>query len=79
MTGKELAPLKYDRMDDFSEGLALVEFNGKYGFIDTTGKEVIPLKYDWGDDFVEGSALVAINHKFFYIDKTGKKIRDYEE
>ncbi|MDR2409638.1 MAG: WG repeat-containing protein [Bacteroidales bacterium] len=45
---------KYDYVGDFSEGLAYVELNGKYGYIDKTGTEVIPLKYDdaWG--FSEG-------------------------
>lgn len=31
-TGKEIIPLKYDLTFDFSEGLATVKLNGKYGF-----------------------------------------------
>ena len=38
---------EYDNVDNFSEGLAFVLLNYKYGFIDKTGKEVIPLKYDF--------------------------------
>jgi hypothetical protein len=30
---------KYDYVGDFSEGLARVYLNGKYGYIDKTGKE----------------------------------------
>lgn len=32
---------KYDKVQDFFEGFAIVELDGKYGFIDTSGKEVI--------------------------------------
>ena len=59
---------------DFSEGLAKVELNGKYGFIDITGQEVIPLKYDDAYVFREGLAEVKLNGKWGYIDKTGKEI-----
>ncbi|MBK7505882.1 MAG: WG repeat-containing protein [Bacteroidetes bacterium] len=36
----------YDDVFGFSEGLACVKKNDKYGFIDKTSKEVIPLIYD---------------------------------
>jgi uncharacterized membrane protein YhaH (DUF805 family) len=65
---------KYDNVDDFSEGLALVELNGKYGYIDDTGTEVIPLKYDGAWDFSEGMSLVLLKGKYGYIDKTGKEV-----
>ena len=39
-------PSKYDVADGFSEGLARVILNGKWGFIDKSGREVIPCKYD---------------------------------
>lgn len=64
----------YENIDPFSEGLALVRLNSKYGFIDKTGKEVIPLKYDNAFDFSEGLALVWLNEKCGYIDKTGKEV-----
>jgi hypothetical protein len=41
---------KYTQVGDFSEGLAAMELNGKYGFIDESGAEVIPLIYDEEDD-----------------------------
>ena len=43
---KEVVSCRYDDAFDFSEGLATVELNGKYGYIDKTGKEVIAIKYD---------------------------------
>ncbi len=73
-TGEIVIPLKYDNAYDFSEGLAIVKLNGKYGFIDKTGKEVIPLKYDNADSFREGLAWVELNGKYSFIDKTGKEV-----
>jgi hypothetical protein len=32
--------LKYDLIDDYYEGRAIVKLNGKYGFIDLNGVEV---------------------------------------
>jgi hypothetical protein len=57
----------------FSEGLARVELNGKWGYIDKEGKEVIPIKYDWARSFSEGLACVKLNGKWGYIDKEGKE------
>jgi hypothetical protein len=33
-TGKEVIPLKYDKVEDFCEGLAHVQLNGKWGYIE---------------------------------------------
>ncbi|MEK6155461.1 WG repeat-containing protein [Flavobacteriaceae bacterium 3-367] len=38
--------VKYDYIGNFWQGLALVEKNGKYGFIDEQGREAIPAVYD---------------------------------
>ncbi len=59
----------------FSEGLARVERDGKYGFIDKTGQEVITLKYDdTGLFFSDGLARVELNGKWGFIDKRGKEV-----
>ena len=64
-TVTEIVPPKYDRVKDFSEGLAAVELgideqglDGKWGFIDTTGKEVVPCQYSEVGNFSEGLAAV---------------------
>ena len=73
-------PAKYDDAGDFSEGLALVKINGKYGFIDKTGSLVIPAIFGDATKFHEGIAGVTvhdsvggliINRKLGIIDKTG--------
>lgn len=74
VTGREIAPCKYETASDFSEGLAAVSLNGKSGFIDGTGKEIIPCKFEGADSFSEGLAAVAVGGKYGYIDKTGKEI-----
>ena len=65
---------KYDHAYSFQEGLALVELNGKYGYIDKSGKEVITCKYDYAYSFQEGLARVVLNGKYGYIDKSGKEV-----
>ena len=73
-TGKEVIPFKYDYAEPFSEGMAKVKLNYKYGYIDITGKEVIPCKYDFIYEFHEGLAEVKLNNKYGYIDKTGREV-----
>ena len=64
----------YDKMYSFSEGLAKVKLNGKWGFIDKTGREVIPCKYDWVNLFLKGLAKVCLNWKWGFVDTTGKEV-----
>ena len=64
----------YKECDDFSEGLARVQLNRKWGYIDTTDREVIPLKYDWIGKFSEGLAVVKLNEKYGCIDKIGREV-----
>ncbi len=71
---KIVIPAQYDRAYIFSEGLARVEINDKYGFINKTGKVVIPLKYDDAEGFSEGLAKVRFNKKCGFINKKGKEV-----
>ena len=64
-------PAIYDDAMDFSEGLAGVKLNGKWGFIDKTGKEVIPIKFDIAWPFENGKAMVQLNGKSGTIDNQG--------
>lgn len=58
-----IATHRYDCLYDFHEGLARVEKDKKFGFIDKLGKEIIPCKYDDADDFFNGLAVVKIGDK----------------
>lgn len=59
----------------FSEGLARVKIDDKYGYIDRTGKIVIEPKYDEAEQFSDGLALILNeNNRYGYIDKTGRVV-----
>ena len=73
-TGEVVIQAKYDDAWDFSEGLARVELNGKWGYIDKTDKVIIPFKYDFASHFSDGLASVGLNGKWGFIDKTDKVI-----
>ena len=64
----------YNDIYKFSEGLAVVVLNRKYGYIDKTGREVIPLKFDDAGNFSNGLAPVDLNYKYGFIDKTGGEV-----
>lgn len=56
-----------------SNGLAAIEVNGKWGYIDIKGNVVIPAQFDDCWMFTEnGLARVLINGKYGYINKEGK-------
>lgn len=46
--GKMLFGKQFDYVHVFSDGLAAVEQNDKWGFIDKTGKIIVPCSYDMG-------------------------------
>lgn len=63
-----------DRVSDFSEGLAVYEHNGKFGYVDSTGRVTIEAQYDLAKDFSNGMGYVSKNGKWGYVDRTGKVI-----
>lgn len=70
----EVVPCQYDDVGYFSEGLAAVEKDGKWGYIDKMGKEVVPCIYDDVETFSDGVAFVREGIYWGLIDKTGKKV-----
>jgi MFS family permease len=65
-------PALYEDVQQFSDSVAVVKFDGKYGYVDYKGKEIIPAKYDMASPFIQGIAQVTENGKTGYIDKEGK-------
>ena len=63
---------RYDHVYDFSDGLARIRHNGKYGYIDKSGRVVIQPQFFYADDFSDGLARISKNGKWGYIDKNGK-------
>ena len=67
-------PFIYERVHEFSEGLASVRKNGKFGFIDIKGENMIPFIYDYAGDFQYGHVVVKKNGKWGIIDKENNEI-----
>ena len=64
----------YDHADGFVDGLARVQRDGKWGFIDKSGKEVVPCEWDDIYYFINGLALVEKNGKYGFINKKNEAI-----
>ncbi|MBK6344994.1 MAG: WG repeat-containing protein [Bacteroidales bacterium] len=72
---EHLKLVKYSSIYSFSDELARVECEGKWGFIDKNGNEVIKCKYDKVSDFTDGMAAVSLDGKWWgYIDKQGYEV-----
>lgn len=66
--------LQYDYVYYFSEGMAAVEIENKWGFIDTNGTILIPAKYERTTYFINDLSPVKINGKWGYLNKKGELI-----
>ena len=75
--GREVVPVSYQWLDNlynFSEGMAAMAQNGKYGFVDTTGRIRIPFKYDKVESFDNGIARVMFGGRAGYINANGEAV-----
>jgi hypothetical protein len=86
-TGTFLFNKQFWGVSSFSEGLAPIIQNGKWGFINTKGEMVIPCIYDGAGNFSEGLASVEQNGKCGSINTKGEvvlpciydRVRDFSE
>lgn len=86
--GNEIIPPRTFKgfISNFSEGLAMVAENHRFGFINKKAQVVIPLQYESAFPFVEcngcyfykGKARVMKNKRWIYIDKNGNCIENCE-
>lgn len=65
---------KYEELGEFSEGMAAVMRNGRWGFINVYGKEIIECNYDAATPFHEGKASVRKGELWGYIDKKNQVV-----
>lgn len=74
--GKKVAPCPYTSIYPCDEvKISKVEYNDKWGYIDTTnGKEIVPCKYEHTDYFSEGLGIVRLNGKYGYVDTNGTEV-----
>ena len=77
-TGAVKIQTEFDRVYDYSEGLAQVVvgsiIDSKHGYIDRTGKVVIDLQIDVAGPFRDGLAFVKIGDRAGWIDKSGMPV-----
>jgi hypothetical protein len=64
----------FEQASFFSEGLAAVQTNGQWGFIDPGGRFVIPSSYEDAGDFFGGMAPVKRDGLWGYIDVRGRML-----
>lgn len=69
--GVEMIPAVYDQVSPYSEGLAIVSKNGKYGVIDKYNQVKIPFKFDAISDFMNGRAIVEQEELLGMIHRNG--------
>ncbi len=58
----------------FSEELAIIAKNKKFGYVDKTGNIVIPTIYGSASDFKYGKATVKLNNETFCINRKGERL-----
>lgn len=69
----------YEAYGNFTEGLARVMRNGKWGFINREGEEVIAPRFHHADEFAEGRAVVRNENDLHgAIDTQGNLVIDYQ-
>ena len=64
---------RYDRIRPYSEGMAAVEKNGRWGFIDQKGREIVRPQYQDVLPYGEARAAVKKDGHWGFIDPKGKE------
>lgn len=72
--GEYVVQPKYFSLNFFYDGLAVVDYQNKFGYIDVNGHEAILPKWDNAFSFSEGYAVVVEKNKYGFIDTSGKVI-----
>jgi hypothetical protein len=76
--GIEIYTPEFENLNLYSEGLALAQKNGLYGYVDKLNNVVIPFQFDLGSDFMFGRAIVEKGGKSGVINRAGKYILPLE-
>jgi len=70
-TARDPSAVSHPSAPEFSEGLAAVSVQCKWGFVDMEGHMAIPATLDEVNDFSEGLAAARSGSKWGFIDKSG--------
>ncbi len=73
--GNEVATFQFaHKLGDISEGLALIEKSGKYGYVNRKNEMVIPTIFDKAYDFSEGVAVIKKGGRYGVLKKPIMKV-----
>ena len=72
--GRKVFPQQFEDCRHFSDGLAMVQVGGKWGFINLKGETVIPPAYEQTHGFHEGLAGVKVGGAWGFIDWRGNLV-----
>ncbi|WP_447929877.1 WG repeat-containing protein [Sphingopyxis fribergensis] len=67
-------PRRFEVARPFSDGLAIVRLDGRYGFIDSTGKFVIPPRFQSAGSFAGDFAEVRLEGASGIVDRSGRLV-----
>jgi hypothetical protein len=70
-SGQEVIPPRYETALAFSEGLAAVRIDGRFGYIDRDGRLAIEPRFDFAGAFHQGLAEIALDGHAGVIDRSG--------
>lgn len=62
---------QYSEIGEFEDGLAIVQKNGKCGFVNEEYKEVVPCIYDEVESFIHGLSIVRMGEMYGAINNKG--------
>ncbi|KHF37890.1 WG repeat-containing protein [Halalkalibacter okhensis] len=80
LSGEIVIDHQFERVGEFSQGLAPVKLNSLLGFINMDGEMVIEPRYEMASSFSEGLAWVSVDEKWGAIDRNGNiVIEEYYE
>ncbi len=72
--GQEIIPARFERAMRFSEGLAAVRIDGRFGFIDRSGAVAIEPRFDLAGGFFQSLAEVMVGSSAGVIDRSGRLV-----
>ena len=71
-SAKIIIPFKYQKIYPFIDGIALVQKDDKFGYVNDTGQEISSVKYISATNFEKGKAIVENTFYWEKMDKNGR-------
>lgn len=73
-TGERLGKLSFTRIEPFQNGYAVVEKDGKMGYINTKGELITPIKYVSAEPFSSNRGRVRTEKGYTFVNTRGQEI-----